>query len=302
MGWLPSPWPPPFCCFALAAAASDIQGVGIGLRSPHYADILSGWPALPWFEALSDNYLGGGLPLHHLTRIRERYPITLHGVGLSLGSVDPLNQAYLQRLKALVDRVEPSFVSDHLAWVSTGGRYFHDLAPLPYTEESLEHVAERIQRVQDVLGRQILIENLSPYVRFAGGEYLEWEFLGELARRADCFLLLDVNNVYVNAFNHGFDPVAYLDALPADRVKELHLAGYEQEGHFLFDTHGRPVQDGVWALYRHALQRFAEVPALIEWDTDIPSLAVLMAEATKAEALRAEALRAKAGREEPLLP
>lgn len=269
-------------------ADSHIQGVGIGLRPPHYADILSGWPAIPWFEALSDNYLGGGLPLHHLTRIRERYPITLHGVGLSLGSVDPLNQAYLGRLKVLVDRMEPSLVSDHLAWVSQGGRYFHDLAPLPYTEEALQHVAERIQRVQDVLGRQILIENLSPYVRFAAGDYLEWEFLSELARRADCFLLLDVNNVFVNAFNHDFDPLSYLDALPAERVKEIHLAGYEEEGSFLFDTHGRAVQDGVWALYSHALQRFKQVPALIEWDTDIPALDVLMAEAGKAEALRSD--------------
>jgi uncharacterized protein (UPF0276 family) len=180
--------------------------------------------------------------------------------------VDPLNESYIQRLMALmalVDRVEPSFVSDHLAWVSTGGRYFHDLARLPYTEEALLHVAERIQSVQDVLGRLILIENLSPYVPFA----------------------------------HGFDPRADLDALPVERVKELHLAGYEEEGRILFDTHRRPVQDGVWALYRHALQRFAEVPALIEWDTDIPSLAVLMAEAAKAESLRAEA-----GREESLPP
>ena len=211
-------------------------------------------------------------------------------MGLSLGSVDPLNPLYLERLKALVDRVEPSFVSDHLAWVSQAGRYFHDLAPLPYTEEALEHVVERIERVQDVLGRQILIENLSPYVRFAGSDYLEWEFLSELARRADCFLLLDVNNVFVNAFNHGFDPLAYLDALPAHRVKEMHLAGYEEEGSFLFDTHGRAVQDGVWALYRQALQRFEQVPALIEWDTDIPAFDVLMAEAAKAEALRLDRL------------
>ena len=267
-------------------ADSDIQGVGLGLRSAHYAEILATAPAIAWFEALSDNYLGGGLPLHHLTRIRERYPVTLHGVGLSLGSVDPLDAHYLKALKTLVDRIEPAAVSDHLAWVSHGGRYFHDLAPLPYTEEALEHVTERILRVQDLLGRRLLIENLSPYVRFAGCDHLEWEFLGELARRADCFLLLDVNNVYVNAFNHGFDPLTYLDALPAERVKEIHLAGHEEQDNFLFDTHGRAVQDGVWALYRHALRRFPQVPALIEWDTDIPPLAVLMAEAAKAEALR----------------
>jgi uncharacterized protein (UPF0276 family) len=271
-------------------ADSDIQGVGLGLRSAHYAEILDGVPSIPWFEALSDNYLGGGLPLHHLSRIRERYPISLHGVGLSLGSVDPLNEHYLRRLKALVDHIQPAVVSDHLAWVCHGGRYFHDLAPLPYTEEALAHVAERIQRVQDVLGRRILIENLSPYVRFAGSDHLEWHFLSELARRADCFLLLDVNNVYVNAFNHGFDPRTYLDALPAERVKEIHLAGHDEQDGFLFDTHGRPVQEGVWALYRQALGRFPLAPALIEWDTDIPALGVLMAEAAKAEALRAEAL------------
>ncbi|QEY32705.1 DUF692 domain-containing protein [Synechococcus sp. RSCCF101] len=269
-------------------AASCITGVGLGLRSPHYADILSTRPAIPWFEALSDNYLGGGLPLHHLSRVRETYPITLHGVGLSLGSVDPLNTDYLQRLKALVDRMEPALVSDHLAWVSRGGRYFHDLAPLPYTEEALVHVVERVQRVQELLGRRILLENLSPYVSFAGADYPEWAFLAELADRADCFLLLDVNNVFVNAFNHGFDPEQYLDALPAERVKEIHLAGYEEQGCFLFDTHGREVQEGVWALYRRALQRFPGVPALIEWDNAIPPFDVLLAEAAKAEALRRE--------------
>ena len=271
-------------------ADPDIQGVGLGLRSAHYAEILDGSPSIAWFEALSDNYLGGGQPLHQLSRIRERYPITLHGVGLSLGSTDPLNMHYLAQLKALVERIEPACVSDHLVWVCHGGRYFHDLAPLPYTEEALVHAAERIQRVQDVLGRQLLIENLSPYVRFAGCDHLEWEFLTELAHRADCFLLLDVNNVYVNAFNHGFDPLTYLNALPSERVKEIHLAGYEEQDSFLFDTYGRAVQDRVWVLYRQALLRFPRVPALIEWDTDIPSLAVLMAEAAKAKALRAEAL------------
>jgi uncharacterized protein (UPF0276 family) len=262
---------------------TTLQGVGLGLRSQHYATILSTTPPIGWFEALSDNYLGGGLPLHHLGLIRERYPLTLHGVGLSIGSADGLNWDYLQRLKALAERVEPVHVSDHLAWVSCDGHYFNDLAPLPYTEAVLIYVADRIQQVQEFLGRRLLIENLSPYLQFAGNDLSEWQFLAELARRADCDLLLDVNNVYVNAANHGFDPLDYLAALPLERVKEIHLAGYEQQGSFLIDTHGRPVQPGVWALYRQALERFGPVPTLIEWDTDIPSFDQLLNEAHKAE-------------------
>ena len=265
-----------------------LHGVGLGLRSQHYAPILSTTPAIPWFEALSDNYLGGGLPLWHLTAIRERYPLTLHGVGLSIGSADALNWAYLHRLKALADRIEPVYVSDHLAWVSSGGHYFNDLAPLPYTDSVLTYVADRIQQVQEFLGRRILIENLSPYLQFAGNDLSEWQFLAALAEKADCDLLLDVNNMYVNAMNHGFDPMEYLAAISIDRVKEIHLAGYEQQGSFLFDTHGKPVQPGVWALYERALERFGPVPTLIEWDTDIPSFDVLQAEAHKAEQCRCQ--------------
>lgn len=264
-------------------AMTTIQGVGIGLRSQHYSHILTHQPAIPWLEALSDNYLGGGLPLYHLEQIRAQYPITLHGVSLSLGSADPLNRDYLTQLKQLADRIEPVHVSDHLAWVSVNGHYFNDLAPLPYTESVLNYVAERILQVQDFLGRRILIENLSPYLQFRHNSLTEWQFLADLLVEADCHLLLDINNVYVNATNHGFDPLDYLDVLPVDRIKEIHLAGYEEQDHFLFDTHGYPVQPGVWKLYQQALQRFGPVPTLIEWDTDIPSFDVLMAEAQQAD-------------------
>ena len=243
-----------------AHLTSVIQGVGVGLRSQHYTHILTHNPAIPWLEALADNYLGGGLPLHHLEKIRAHYPMTLHSVGLSLGSADPLNVEYLTRLKALADRIEPAQVSDHLAWVSVDGHYFNDLAPLPYTESVLNYVAERILQVQDVLGRRILIENLSPYLQFRHNSFTEWEFIQALVVKADCNLLLDVNNVYVNATNHGFDPLDYLDAMPVDRVKEIHLAGYDEQDSFLFDTHGYPVRPGVWQLYQQALQRFGPVP------------------------------------------
>ncbi len=260
-----------------------IQGAGIGLRSQHYHHILTHQPAIPWLEALSDNYLGGGLPLHHLELIRAHYPMTLHGVSLSLGSTDPLNMDYLTQLKQLVERIEPVHVSDHLAWVSVNGHYFNDLAPLPYTESVLKYVADRIRQVQDFLGRRILIENLSPYLQFRDNSLTEWQFVAALLVEADCDLLLDINNVYVNATNHGFDPLDYLAAIPCDRVKEIHLAGYEKQDQFLFDTHGYPVQPGVWQLYQQALQRFGPVPTLIEWDTDIPSFDVLMSEAQQAE-------------------
>lgn len=262
--------------------SQSIQGVGIGLRSQHYAHILTHQPDIPWLEALSDNYLGGGLPLHHLEQIRAIYPLTLHGVGLSLGSVDPINLDYLARLKTLADRIEPAHISDHLCWSSVQGNYFNDLAPLPYTETVLDYVAERILQVQDFLGCRILVENLSPYLQFRHNSLTEWDFIAALLDKADCYLLLDINNVYVNATNHGFDPLDYLLAIPPERVKEIHLAGYEDQGGFLFDTHGYPVQTGVWQLYQVALERFGSVPTLIEWDTDIPAFEVLMAEAEKA--------------------
>lgn len=261
----------------------SVQGAGIGLRSQHYHTILTQKPAVNWFEALSDNYLGGGLPLHHLEQIRECYPLTLHGVGLSIGSADPLNFEYLGRLKKLADRTEPIHLSEHLAWVSVNGLYFNDLAPLPYTEAVLDYVAERILNVQDFLGRRILIENLSPYLQFRHNTLTEWHFIQALVEKADCYLLLDINNVYVNATNHGFDPLEYFAAMPSDRVKEIHLAGYDVQDNFLFDTHGHRVQPPVWHLYQQALERFGPVPTLIEWDTDIPEFERLLAESNQAQ-------------------
>lgn len=268
-----------------AAEKGQIAGAGIGLRPQHYADILDGSHQIPWFEALAENYFGaGGLPLHFLERIRERFPLTLHGVGMSLGSADPLNFAYLDKLKSLTARIQPAWISDHLAWISVGGHYVHDLLPLPYTEEALEHIASRIVEVQEYLGCQMLIENPSTYMSFGSSEISESQFLAELAAKADCLLLLDVNNVYVSATNHGFDAEDYIAVLPAERVKEIHLAGYQEEQGYLFDTHGQPVHPPVWGLYRKALQILGPVPTLIEWDTDIPSFSVLMEEASAAQA------------------
>ena len=266
-----------------------IKGVGIGLRSPHYQDILTHQPAVPWFEVLSDNYLSpGGMPLYYLEQIRHNYPVTLHGVGMSLGSTDPLNLDYLLRLKRLAQRIEPAYISDHLAWISINGYYLNELLPLPYTEQVMEHLAQRILQVQEFLGRQILIENPSLYLSFTDSTMPEWEFIQGLLEQADCYLLLDLNNVYVSATNQGFDPFDYLSALPTNRVKEIHLAGYEEREDYLFDTHGHPVHNPVWQLYQGALERFGAVPTLIEWDTDIPDFEVLMAEASKAQQLRIE--------------
>jgi len=261
-----------------------IKGVGIGLRSPHYQDILTNKPAVPWFEVLSDNYLNpGGMPLYYLEQIRQDYPVNLHGVGMSLGSTDPLNLDYLLRLKRLAQRIEPAYISDHLAWISVNGCYLNDLMPLPYTEEVMEHLAKRILQVQEFLGRQILLENPSLYLTFTESTMSEWAFIQGLLEKADCYLLLDINNVYVSATNQGFDSFDYLNALPANRIKEIHLAGYEEREDYLFDTHGYPVHNPVWKLYQGALERFGAVPTLIEWDTDIPDFEVLMAEASKAQ-------------------
>ncbi|NET60483.1 MAG: DUF692 domain-containing protein [Symploca sp. SIO2E6] len=269
---------------SLAGVPTSIKGAGIGLRSLHYQYILTQKPKVNWFEVISDNYLGdGGLPLYHLGKIRQDYPINLHGVGLSLGSTDPLNRGYLTRLKKLATSMEPDWVSEHLSWISINGHYLNDLIPLLYTEEVLKHVASRILQVQEFLGRPILIENPSPYLTFTDSTMTEWEFVEELVKKTDCYLLLDINNVYVNAINNRFDPLDYLDGIPATRVKEIHLAGYQEQENYLLDTHGYPVHPPVWQLYQAALARFGAVPTLIEWDTDIPSFEVLMAEANKAQ-------------------
>ena len=269
--------------------STSIQNAGVGLRSVHYQDILTKKPTVNWFEVISDNYFcAGGLPLFYLDKIREHYPISLHGVGMSLGSTDPLNLDYVNRVKKLASRVEPDLISDHLSWISVNGHYLNDLIPLLYTEKMMDRVADRILQVQEILGRQILVENPSPYLSFTDATMPEWEFIQGLVEKADCYLLLDVNNVYVNAFNNGFDPVTYLNNIPKTRVKEIHLAGYEEKENYLLDTHGHPVHPPVWELYQAALDRFGAIPTLIEWDTDIPSWDVLMAEAQKAETLLQE--------------
>jgi uncharacterized protein len=264
---------------------------GIGLRAIHHSEIVARGPAVGWLEAHSENYFarGGALP-RVLGAIRERYPLSLHGVGLSIGSTDPLDRAHLAEIGRLVRDFEPMLVSEHLCWGSVDGRFTNDLLPLPYTEEALHHMTDRVRQVQDFLGRQILIENVSSYLQFAGSNIAEWDFLAALARDAGCGLLLDVNNVYVSAMNHGFDPLTYLNRVPPNAVHEIHLAGHSVRRvggrDVLIDTHDGPVCDEVWALYAAAVERFGSVPTLIEWDSNIPALEVLAAEACKADGMR----------------
>ena len=261
---------------------------GIGLRAPHRREMLERRPAAAWLEVHSENYFAeGGRAVAELDALRRDYPLSLHGVGLSLGSADPLNADHLDRLKHTVGRYAPALVSEHLCWVSYGDAYLHDLLPLPYTEEALIHVVPRIQAVQEHLGRQILIENVSSYLEFEHSAMPEWEFLREVAARSGCGILLDVNNVYVSAVNHGFDAHAYLAAVPADAVQEIHLAGHtrrEVEGvELLLDTHDQQVAEPVWALYRQALALTGPKPTLIEWDNSLPALDLLLDEAYKAD-------------------
>lgn len=264
-------------------SSASINGAGVGLRSAHYQTVLETLPDVPWFEALTDNYMGnGGLPLHYLEKIREHYPITFHGVGLSLGSLDPLDNQYIQKLKERIKRYQPSLVSDHLCWSSYDGIYGNDLFPMPYSQEALNHMVGRIQQVQDALGQRIVVENVSSYVTFQSDEMTEWEFLSEVVKRADCDLLCDVNNIYVSARNHQFDPIEYLKALPHDRIREIHLAGYEDEGTHLLDTHGEAVHPPVWDLYQKAIELIGPVATLIEWDNNIPAFETLHLEAKKA--------------------
>ena len=267
-------------------------GFGLGLRTPHYEEILAASPRVDWFEALSENYMvPGGKPLHYLDRIRADYPMVMHGVSLSIGSADPLDRDYLAALKRLAQRVEPAWISDHLCWTGYAHLNLHDLLPIPYTAEAVAHVAARVREVQDFLGRRILLENVSTYVSFRDSEMEEWEFLSEIARRADCLLLLDVNNIYVSAFNHGFDPRRYIDAVPAERVRQIHLAGHSHCGTHIIDTHDAPVIDDVWALYAYAIRRLGPVATMIERDDRIPPLAELVAELDAARRVAEGALR-----------
>jgi len=266
-------------------------GFGLGLRVDHYETILADNPDVDWFEALTENYLvPGGKPLDNLMRIRERYPMVLHGVSLSIGSTQPLDRDYLAQLKALAARVEPKWVSDHLCWTGIAGRNMHDLLPLPYTEEALANVVERVRTVQDILGWRILLENVSSYVSYRESQVSEWQFLREIAERADCLILLDVNNIYVSSVNHEFDPLEYLNAIPVDRVQQIHLAGHENHGDYLIDTHDHPVPDPVWELYGAALRRFGNVSTMIERDANIPPLEELCSELDAARQLAARTL------------
>lgn len=269
-------------------------GRGLGLRREHYRHVLSEHPSVGWFEVISENFMvPGGNPRRVLEAVRRDYPVVLHGVSLSIGSIDPLNRRYLDELDALARAVEPAWISDHLCWGSAHGIYAHDLLPVPYTEESLSHITSRVQAVQDRLRRRILLENPSSYMQLSGAEMTEWEFLAELSRRADCGILLDVNNVYVSAHNHGFDPRAYVDAMPADRVGQIHLAGHTEEGPLLIDTHDHHVRDEVWELFAYTVARIGARATMIEWDAQVPAFDVLERELDRAAHVESAALAAR---------
>jgi len=270
-------------------------GHGVGLRTKHFPRVLDGTARADWFEAISENFMiRGGRPLAVLERVRAEAPIVLHGVSLSIGSTDPLNLRYLDELADLATRFTPAWVSDHLCWGSVGGHYAHDLLPLPYTEEALALVAERVRVVQERLRRRILLENVSSYLTFTHSTMPEWEFLAAVAERADCGILLDVNNVYVSAMNHGFAPEAYVDGIPAARIGQIHLAGHSDHGTHLLDTHDAAVVPAVWDLYRYALRRLGRVSTLVEWDDRIPELEEVVAEAERARAIESEVLDVRA--------
>lgn len=264
-------------------------GFGLGLRVDHYEQVLRDRPKVDWFEVLTENYMvDGGKALYYLDRVRENYPLVMHGVSMSIGSTAPLDTGYLDRLRRLIERVEPEWVSDHLCWTGIAGLNVHDLMPLPYTEEAIAHVVDRVLRVQDFLGRQILLENVSSYVTYTTSQIPEWEFLREIAERADCLLLLDVNNIYVSSHNHEFDPLDYLDGVPVSRVRQIHLAGHSHDGNLIIDTHDHPIADPVWELYAAAVTRFGDVATMIERDDNIPPLADLVDELEVARALARE--------------
>lgn len=263
---------------------SDVEhkrnlGFGLGLRTAHYETILAEKPPVDWFEVITENYLvPGGKPLYYLDSIRANYPLVMHGVSLSIGGTDPLNLDYLRQVKTLAERIEPAWISDHLCWTGVNGINLHDLLPLPYTQEVVQHVAGRVKTVQDFLRCRILLENVSSYVTYAHSEMTEWEFLSAVAERADCLILLDINNIYVSAHNHNFDPLVYLNNVPVKRVQQFHLAGHLNLGNIIIDSHGDTVIDPVWSLYEAALRRFGPVSTMIERDDNIPPFAELLAE------------------------
>jgi len=258
--------------------------VGFGLRPCHYSFIETERPNVPWFEVLTDNYLRQqGLDFYHLEKVCDAYAITLHGIGLSLGSTDLLNQDYLRQLKSLVQRTQPLMVSDHLCWTSFNKQYFHELLPLPYTEEAVHHLANRIRYVQDFLGQQIMVENVSTYLQFTHSTLKEWDFIQAVAEEADCLILLDINNIYVSAYNNNFEPQHYLTKLPATRIGQLHLAGFSDLGTHLLDTHSASIHPPVWSLFEEAIKHFGALPTIIEWDNKIPAFPRLQEEAQTAQ-------------------
>src|ERR1700716_3635522 len=271
---------------AHSATFMKLAGFGLGLRTPHYEAILNEPHAIDWLEVITENYLvPGGKPLHYLERIRERFPLVMHGVSLSIGSTDPVDFEYLAGVRALAARIEPHWISDHLCWTGIDGRNLHDLLPLPYTEEALALVVARVGQIQDALGRRILLENVSSYLAFHESDMSEWEFLREVAQRADCAILLDINNIYVSSVNHGFDALTYVQAMPKDRVRQFHLAGHSDLGGHLIDTHDQPIVAPVWDLYARAIEFFGEVPTMIERDDNIPPLGELVMELDMAREL-----------------
>ncbi len=280
---------------ALALSPRPYLGYGLGLRTVHYNEVLQDKPAVDWFEVLTENYMvDGGKPLHYLEKVREFYPLVMHGVSLSVGSTDELDMDYLRALKALARRIEPEWISDHLCWTGVQGLNLHDLMPLPYTEETMEHVAGRVRQVQDFLGRQILLENVSSYVNYTHSRMSEWEFLAEIAQRSDCYILLDINNIYVSSKNHDFAAEQYLQGIPVERVVQFHLAGHSHNGKLIIDTHDHPVPDPVWQLYELAVQRFGRVSTMIERDDNIPPLATLLQELDQARNIAEPILKAAA--------
>lgn len=258
-------------------------GFGLGLRPDYYEEILAEKPDLDWFEIVTENYLiPGGKPLYYLDKIRAHYPVVMHGVSLSLGSADPLDTDYLQQVKALVARVEPAWISDHLCWTGVNGINVHDLLPIPYTCQAVKHIVSRIVQIQDFLARPILIENVSSYLTYKQSEMTEWEFILEIVKQADCYILLDVNNIYVSSINHQFNPLHYLHAMPAERVAQIHLAGHANHGDYIIDTHDAPVIQPVWDLYAATIQHLGKVSTMIERDDNMPAFAELLAEINQA--------------------
>jgi uncharacterized protein (UPF0276 family) len=263
-------------------------GYGLCLRPEYYDTIVENQPEVDWFEIITENYMvDGGKPIHFLDRVRENYPIVMHGVSLSIGGTDPLDKNYLKRLKQLINYAEPQWISDHLCWTSHGGYNLHDLLPLPCTEEAIKHVVSRLEQVQDFLGQQILLENASTYLSFDNAEMTEWDFYREVVERADSLMLLDVNNIYVCARNHDFDAIEFLDSMPAERIRQMHVSGHSDYGDYVVDTHDHPVVKPVWELFSEALKRFGPVSSMIERDDRFPPFEELMAELSEMRSIAA---------------